>query len=386
MNTTTYLTWGMAVALALTAPAAAQKGRIKDTIVLSDGSRVRGAEVTAMTVSELTYRRGSKEHKILAGKVEEVQWHEPPEAYLLAQAAEAKGDYEDAANLYLEAAKGTKRAPFAAELQFAAARALLAAAEGDPAQAEGAAAALQRYIDEHPQGFRIPQAKLGLVRALRLMGKPEEAVAKVTALEEEAVRGNWGVLWEAKAKLEKAKALVATRKFDDARSAYRRVTDAIAAIRAKGSRDPSLTSLEVAALVGEGETYVAEGKYDQALSYFQRHVTEPHVGEPSALAAAALAGAGEARFLMATADGKVSDPDVRTLREAQMDLAKANVLDTQNGETTAKALYFSGKAVLALGGERERNFRARALAYFDSVVRFHSTSSWAARARAELAK
>lgn len=386
MKTTSYLAWGMACLLAAAATATAQRSRIKDTILMTDGSRVRGVEVTAMTMTKVTYRRGSKEEELAAGKVAGVQWHEPPEPYLLAQAAEAKGDYEDAANLYLEAAKSTKRAPFLAELKFAAARALLAAAESDPSKAESAAAALQRYVDEHADGFRVPEAKLGLVRALRLMGKPEEAVAKVAQLEEEAIRGNWGVLWEARAKFEKAKALVAAKKFDEARSAYRSVTDAVAAIRAQGSKEPLLTTLEVASLVGEGETYVAEGKYDQALSYFERHVTEPPIGEPTALAAAALAGAGEARLLKVAADGKVADPEVRTLREAQVALAKANVLDTENGDTTAKALYYSGKAVLALGSDRERNFRARAMAYFDSVVRFHSASPWAARARAELAK
>ena len=47
--------------------------------------------------------------------------------------------------------------------------------------------------------------------------------------------------------------------------------------------------------------------------------------------------------------------------------ARANLLDPIGGETTAKALFFSGKVLLALGKDGAKDASARADGYFDTV-------------------
>jgi TolA-binding protein len=100
------------------------------------------------------------------------------------------------------------------------------------------------------------------------------------------------------------------------------------------------------------------------------------------LQAAGLAGEGEATYL-AAAEAKRPDD----LRRAQIALADASVRDAAGGEVSAKANYYLGLCLLALGPDREGDtFKARANTYFQIVARSYPTSRWAAPARAELAK
>ena len=75
------------------------------------------------------------------------------------------------------------------------------------------------------------------------------------------------------------------------------------------------------------------------------------------------------------------------IRRAQIALATASVMDSTSGEASAKANYYLGKCLLALGPDREGDtFKARAAAYFQIVATNYPTSRWAAAAKAELAK
>jgi hypothetical protein len=87
-------------------------------------------------------------------------------------------------------------------------------------------------------------------------------------------------------------------------------------------------------------------------------------------------------FLSAVATNRSED-----IRRAQLSLAKASVTDAVGGEASAKANYYLGRSLVALGPDKEGdNFKQRANAYFQIVVDGYPTSRWAALAKAEQAK
>ena len=366
-------------ALLVTAPVGAQK--IKDTIIQTDGARVRGVEVTSMTADSITYKRGSKESKLSASKVQTIDWHEPPESYLIAQVAMTKGNFEKAANFYKEAETGTSRPVFQAELKFQAADALLRAAGEDVDKAAGAQSSMEDYVSSAPDGLRIPAARLAIARAVRLQGEAAEAETKLTEYENLAIQNSWGLIWDARAKFEKALAQVALNKHAEARSTYRGVISAVDAALNSGDTDPQLHKLKSQSVVGEGETFIAEGQYDQALIYFQKFENPTSPNQPTSVQAAAYAGKGQALFMKGS-----TNQDHKALRDAQVALAMANLLDIGDGSTTAKALYFTGKVLLAISSDKEKDKKARAAAYFDAVTRFYASTPWASLAREELSR
>lgn len=366
-------------ACCLTALPAAAQGSISDTIVQKDGARLRGVEVTAMTKNAVTYKKGATESTVPASKVASVQWDGAPNMFGEAMAKENQGSYGEAADLYIESASKTDRVPLQLEAKFFGARAALADGGADAAKAAAAGTALQTYLSEAPDGFYVPNARLLIGRALRLQGKAAEAEAAMKQLEDAILTEGWGVAWDAHAKFERARALLAMGDGAKARAAYQEVISAVASARASGDNDPQLEELKTQSLVGEGDTYIADNKPADALRFFRRYSTESADVSPT-VRAAALAGIGQALFLEAEAAA-----DTTALREAQKVLAEACIVPGTT-ETAAKALYFSGKVLLALGSDHAKNSKARANSYFDTVVRYYGTTPWAAPARAEVSK
>ena len=138
-----------------------------------------------------------------------------------------------------------------------------------------------------------------------------------------------------------------------------------------------LEAMKLEATVAEGETYLADKNYAQAVSFYRALAQQPPRGRDTAAYAAAKAGEGQALYLDAAASNKPAQ-----LRQAQLALAEAVVLDTAGGETTAKATYFHALCLLALGSEREtEDFRSRAMAMLDTVVNQYPSSRWASEAR-----
>ncbi len=346
---------------------------IKDIIVTTAGRAHRGVEIVEMTSKTIKFKKGSAENELQSKSLARITWHEPPESYGLALAAMRQGKFSDAANFYSEAADKTERAPLKQDAQFHSADALLRAAGGDKAAAGTAVSALEAFLSANPESFYTANAMLLLGRARRIAGQGAAAETVLKELSQKVLSSNWKTIWDARAKLELAKAQISQQKTDDARSSYR----AAASAAKSGASSAELTALKAEAVVGEGETYIAKQQYDQALSYFSKLARNE---KDSAIKAAAMAGEGEALFLKAKKSGKKD-----SLRRAQLALAAANLEDTQSGSTTAKALYYSGKVILALGKDRESSdFKVRAMAYFKTVVKFYPNSSWAIAAATEL--
>lgn len=371
----THLLFGVAALAALAATVPAQN--VKDTIVKYDGSRLRGVAITAAKATAITFQRGDNEDTVAADLVRDILWYDPPSTFGDAEGRLASGDFAGAANLFKEAAGGSERDVFKHDVAYRAGAALLRAAAVDPSRAELAVMALQEYLTAVPDGFRVPAATLGLGRAQRLQGKAAEAEATLTQLEADAVAKSWGFRWDLEAKCERALAQMAQGKYADARSTFRGVLGAVdAALASKGS-EADLLALKTRAAVGEGESHIAEKDFDGALQYFRRLGSQSDRG----LQSAGLAGEGQVLYLKAA-----ETKDIAGLRQARLALAQANVLDPVGGETTAKALFFTGKVLQALGSESTSSAGGRAEDYFASVERDFADTGWAAQVRAERAK
>lgn len=373
----------LAALLVGSAGASAQQ-TVKDSLVKRSGERVRGVEIVDLGSENVTYRRGGSESSMPASQLSHVEWAEPPDAYGLGRGALEKGDSEAAANFFLEAStKAAENGRKALELEcrFLAARALALGMGEDATRAKAAQTALQGYLDAAPKGFHVPEARLLQARAQRIAGDAAGAEAALKEFEGAAIAQGWGLAWDARAKLERARVLLAQNKVGEARTSFQGVKSAVDAAlgSATGNEAQELQELKMLAIVSEGETYLMEKDLDRAKQYFAQLASTSNSGP---VRAAALAGEAHA-LVLATA----GNTDVKALREAQQKLAQAIVLDSANADTTAKALFLQGQILTTLGPQHEAdNYKQRARDYYETVVKHYSDSPWAAEARAALQK
>jgi hypothetical protein len=350
-----------------------------DVVVKKDGARVRGLEVVEFALSGIKAKKGSDTIEIPAHQVRAVEWSETPDAFVSARAAFDRGDFANAAQLFGEAIGQTDRALIKADARFFQIRAATAAIRADKGAAATAAGHANAWLAENATHWRVPEAMLLAGRALRLAGTTAEAATMLRNLDERATREALGPIWGARAKLELALTLLAEGKGGDARAAFQAASAAAdSALTTPSPDDAELRTLKTTAKVGEGETFIAERDYAKAQNFFSALAS----GNQPGLVGAGFAGEGEAIYLAAAAANSVQD-----LRRAQLSLAQASVFDDQSGEASAKANFYLGKCLLALGQEREGDtFKARANAYFQIVTTSYGSSRWAALAKTELGR
>ncbi|MBL9078902.1 MAG: hypothetical protein JNL08_15455 [Planctomycetes bacterium] len=366
------------VAGALLAPfATAQK--VNDTIVKKDGARVRGLEITEFLLSGVRAKRGNDSVEVPAHQVLAIEWSNLPDAYLVGRAAMEKGDFRHAAQMFGEAQNQTDRALVKVDAEFFLVKCAVAAIGADKGAAATAGERAKAWLTANANHWRTPEALLLAGRAERLAGVGGQAATTLRELDDRATREGFGAIWSARAKSELALTLLADGKAPEARSAFQAAASAIdAALGTPSPDDAELRALKIQARVGEGETYLGERDFDRAEQFF-RALTSSDQQE---LVAAGHAGEGEAILLAAVANNRPDD-----FRRAQLALAKACAFDVTSGEASAKANYYLGRCLLALGPEREGDsFKARANGYFQNVIDGYPASPWAAAAKAEQAK
>jgi len=355
--------------------ASAQK--INDAVLKKDGSRVRGVEITEFLLSGVRGTRGSDPFEVPAHQIVDVEWSNLPEEFVSARAAMGRGDFETATQLF--GAVTSSRPLVKADAEFFKIKSAIASAGTDKSAAGTAASHMSEWLSANTNHWRTPEAMLLSGRAQRLAGTAGTAAATLKSLSERAITEGFGTVWSARGKYELALTLIADGKASEARTQFKSAgTTAGDALRtAKGDKSELLT-IQTQSRVGEGETYLLEKDYKKAESFFRQLAGSTE----AALKAAGHAGEGEAIFLSAVAKNSAND-----LRRAQMALATASVLDASSGEATAKANYYLGKCLLALGVDKEGDtFRNRAKNYFQLVYTNYPSTRWAAKARAEVPK
>lgn len=358
----------------ITAPCVQSQDKIKDTFTIKSGKRVRGVEITAMTASAIRYTRDGNEDELPSALLKSVEWHQPPEQFALAHAAMRKSEFDNASNLFEEAAEKTQRPVLKAEAAFFAAQAIARGATEDPARASAAVTKLQEFLSEHADNFRAAEAQLELGRAQMLAGDAVGAEETLSQLSSRVASQGLDQLWDIRAKYEIAEAQLAQGKYAAARTSFRRAkTAADTTVAAATEPVPEIERYVARSIVGEGETFIAEGKFDDAIRYFDRFQNDKDLS----IAAAAKAGKGESLFLKAQAENSTDD-----LRAAQIILAEAALDDVHGGATTAKALYYQARVILALGADREStDYMQRAAGLFSTVVKHYGSTVWAKRAK-----
>lgn len=370
----------IALVVLLAAPfaAAVRAQSAADTIVKQDGSPLRGVEVTSMTLSAIKYLRNKEPAELPAHAVIDVRWGNVPDAFVSATAAMQRSDFETARQLFGDSVGATDREVLKVEARFQQCKAAIAAAGAEPGAAATAAGAMRAWLGEFADGWRVPEGMLLLGRALRLGKMNDDAATALKELDDRSVRDAWSPAWGAHAKYELALCMLDQGKAAEARNAFQGAASAAEnALLATGGHDLSLKAIQVNARVGEGESLVSEKQYQRAVDFFRSLANN----EDPSLVASGKAGEGEALFLL-NADGKDGD----ALRRAQVALAQACVLDTGAGDTCAKANYYLGQVVLALGEREGNEFKNHANAYFQIVTRNYAGSRWASAAQAQLGK
>jgi TolA-binding protein len=368
----------VALFAAMLAPAALCQ-KANDVVVKKDGARLRGVEITEFAYTGLKVKKGSDTVDVPAHQVLSVEWGDLPEGFIAGRAAMERGDYANAAQMFGEAERQTDRPLVKADALFFQFKAAIAGLGTDKGAASTAADKAKSWLAANATHWRLPEALLLTGRALRLAGNGTEAATTLRGLDDRAASDGFGAVWSARAKFELAMTLLADGKAAEARSAFQSASaSADSALNTPSSEDGELRMLKTQAKVGEGETFLGEKQWSKAESFFHNLAGNK---EPE-LVAAGRAGEGEALFMSASENNNIEG-----IRRAQIALATASVMDSTSGEASAKANYYLGKCLLALGPDREGDtFKARAAAYFQIVATNYPTSRWATAAKAELAK
>lgn len=357
---------------------AASAQKINDVVLKKDGSRVRGLEITEFLLSGVRGTRGKDPFELPAHQVMDIEWSDVPEEFLSGKAAMNRGDFQVAAQLF--GAVTSNRPLIKADAEFFKIKSAVASVGTDKGAAATAAEHAKSWLSANANHWRTPEAMLLAGRSQRLAGTAGTATATLKDLEERAITDGFGGTWSARAKYELALTLIADGKGMQARSQFKSAGNSASdALGTASTSDKSdLQSIVTLSRVGEGETYLIDKDYKTAESFFSKLAGSKEM----ALKAAGRAGEGQAIFESAKASKSDND-----LRRAQLALAKASVLDSSNGEASAKANYFLGLCLIELGPEKEGDsFKQRAQAYFEIVYTSYPTTQWASLAKAAAAK
>lgn len=356
---------------------AASAQKTNDVILKTNGSRDRGLEITEFLLSGVRGTRGSDPYELPAHQVKDIEWSDAPEEFLSGKSAMARGDFETATQLF--GAVTSSRPLIKADAEFFKIKSAVAAIGGDKSAAATAAEHAKSWISANTNHWRTPEALLLSGRAERLAGTAGTATTTLKELDDRAVRDGFGAVWSARAKYELALTLIADGKGSEARMQFKSASSAAdTALSTAKDGKSELKTLKTLSKVGEGETYLLDKNYKKAESFFRGLTND----QDAALKAAGHAGQGEAIFLAAAASKNAND-----IRRAQMALAMASVLDSSSGEASAKANYYLGRCLLALGPTKEGDsFKQRAKAYFEVVYTSYPTTRWAGLAKTESTK
>ncbi len=355
-----------------------KKSKPRDQIRKIGGQAIRNVEILEEGILEVKYKRGGKENTVPSDEVLSIEWKPVPDAFQRAALAEERQEYHLAANLYEDAASATNRAPLKTACEFRAAKALAFHALGNPSQADAAVSSLKAWIQKNPSHRNTPLGLKLLGDVLLLAQKPKEALAEFDKLDKLSNEKSLSPAWSARGTFGKARALVQMKDFQKARGAYLAASTSLSSLAKSG--DPNIQALLVAAKVGEGECFIAEGRYKDARRFFSSLRTK--ASPLSLLAAAAQCGEAQALFEM----GK-TEKDKRLLRKAQVLFSEVSATDIHNSEATAKARFLLAKLILLFGKEGEGNdFGVRSTLLLEDVALGFPNSTWGMKAQAMLKK
>jgi TolA-binding protein len=359
----------LCIGLLITAPTAAQN----DIILRGDNKHISKCKILKLEIDKVSYMKGGKEQEILVSRISGFRFGNIPESFTRGQSAENRTDYANAGKLFAECAAAAKDGPIKNSANFFAGRAFSLQAENDSAHANTAVAALETYLAANPNGYYMPEAQVRLAKARLAGGDAAGAEVMLAGMVSTATSGRWPLRWVTHIQQTLGTAQYAQQKYAAARSSFQGVAGSADSAMGQDNRhNVELTAIKTNSLVMQGETFIGEKMLNEALSYFQNLSNSTAKG----VKAAAHAGQGQILFLQGASDAT-------KLRQAQVALAKASIEPDTSDSTSAKALFFMGKVLTALG-DKEKNALARAKTYFQSVTKYYPKTPWASKASREL--
>ncbi len=324
------------VAGALSAPPAQAQGRGGDqgpsavaTLILVGDRELSDVEVREEKFASIRYRpnRGRRLEDVPGEQVLEIRYHEAPGTYT-SGLSQLRANLYDKAVTSFTTARNT--APDGTWLLFHATYQMGEAHLGLGAYSD-AAYEFKRLLDKDKDHWLAPAAIFGLGQAQAGQGNASGASSTFQRLDD-----GFGTYWAAKARLGMGDAALAANKLLDAVKHYNFAKDR------GGVRYPDLAR---AATVGIGKSYVADKKFDRAISMFDDIIRT--VGVAPDVAGGALVGKGDCQ--LAAAEDRGGDKE--KLKEALISYQTC-VVRFAGTSAYPKALYQSAELYQRLGLER----------------------------------
>ncbi|MHC4942931.1 MAG: tetratricopeptide repeat protein [Planctomycetota bacterium] len=347
----------------------------RDIIKRSDtGKKMTVDKVIGETYKEIRYKLRSSEKTITTDKVEEIIYYDVPTAFKNGLAFVEKGEYENALNSFQLAmeARGVRDWIQVYSL-FEKAKAYQQWGLSDNSKFKNAVETFNELLDQAPETRFYAEVLFGLAMSYSLSGDLANAVKAFDQLAQEAYEKKLGVIWEARAKYEKALAQMNGGKYDDAerdlRSAMTFATEQAKTVKDDPGLQATLNRIAGLARLNQGTVLIKKKKNSDARRFFEEILNNTSSSRDAQ--AGAMCGLGECLL------------SEKKLKEAQEQFATAKVLYFDLAEEGARATYFLGELCLELK-DKEPNYKKRAKDYFQEVIDLYPETSWAKQARAKI--
>ncbi len=321
--------------------------------------------IVSETLTEVTLRQRNRDRSVPTPDVIRVSYGRGSDAFEAAASALGNNDLDNAVNLFGSAANDT-------EPGWVAAVALLKQADAAARTRAGPARAaqiLEQFAQRFPDHRRLPEALLATARYAAAAGSVSDAGAPTAQLKAmtsaRQVTPDWGVraaLLMGELFLEAGDTRKASEQFAEAEQ---NAELGKAQVGTRGDLVPELDGLGLRARVGAGSCLLADGKIDQARSFYQRLQNDG--GDNVAVASAATNGLAECDFLAGN-----------RYKEAQLGFAQVAVTAAGVPDEHARALYYLGRCTEELAEQgKENNGAMLSRKYFDEVTSRYPDSRWA---------
>jgi tetratricopeptide (TPR) repeat protein len=349
----------------------------RDVILRADtGKKMTVDKVISESYIEVKYKRGAQERALTSDKVTSITYYDVPDAYTNGLDYLQKGEYENALNSFqLAMEKKSVRSWIKTYSLFQIAKTNQQWGLSNKDKFQDAIDAFNKLLEQDPQTRFYPEVLFRLASCHAANGDLANAQKAFDKLAQEAYDKKLGVIWEAKAKYEKALAQLNGGSHDEAERSFRSaMTFATEQAKdAKNEENPVLKAElgQIASLARlmQGTVMIKKNKIREARQFFEAIINDASSGRDAK--AGAECGLGEC--LMAE----------KKYKEAQLQFARAKVLYYDIEEEGAKATYYLGELCLLLKNE-EPNHKMRARNYFMEVVDAYPGTSWAEKARAKI--
>jgi len=347
--------------------------KAEDVIYRKGGANpLKVDQVTFESYEEVRYKKSGTppELKLSADKVASVVYGDEPEAYKNGLNFFNNYDYENAVSsfkLAMETKNGRKW--IKTYSLFWIAKSYQAWGNANPEKLKDAVKAYNDLLSADPKTRFYPEVLLNLAICYSKSGDHGSALQTLERLGKDAYEKKMGVVWEARAKHEKAQADLRAGLLDDAERDFRS-SETFCEEQAGKTKNLAVAA-ELKRLSGldrlsQGAVLIKKKKYQEAKNFFDGILND------SSSSLEALAGAQNGLGECSLAQ--------KNLKDAQIEFAVAKVKYGVVKEEAAKATYYLGICCLELK-DKEPMCKKKAQDYFQEVVDYYGETSWAKKAR-----